>query len=480
MKLQIYIILFFLSTINIASAQIPDGSIAPDFTATDINGVEHNLYDILAEGKSVVIDFMATWCPPCWDYQQGETLKEYMNLYGPNGTDESIVFMIESDYETTMADLMGQTTESEGDWVTGTNYPIIDKAYIRSLYNVYQYPTVMMICPDRKIFNIGQSSVSVIRSISQNCESIEVASEAEFYASKYQGCGELEVTFFDNSWPRPTEYLWDFGDGTTSSEQNPTHTYTTSDSYSVSLQVTNDFGENTTTKEDYISVEVGSLFSIQSVGPVSNNIGTGKFFAGGNHGLNFDAEEDFNLTSVKVYSEIEETRIIVILDSNSDIIHKKIVNVPAGEQRIQLDMFIPQGNDYTITLHSNAFFYRNNSGTNYPYSINNLVSINSSTVAGNYYYFYDWEVRAAGCDGITAVHDELTKNQTKVYPVPVEGHLMIESEHKTRPKLFNNMGQEVDILFSMRSNGWQVDMKRLETGMYFIKINEEIYKVPKM
>ena len=28
-------------------AQLPDGSIAPDFTATDINGVEHNLYSYL-------------------------------------------------------------------------------------------------------------------------------------------------------------------------------------------------------------------------------------------------------------------------------------------------------------------------------------------------------------------------------------------------------------------------------------------------
>jgi hypothetical protein len=32
-------------------AQLPDGSIAPDFTATDIDGVEHNLYDLLDEGK---------------------------------------------------------------------------------------------------------------------------------------------------------------------------------------------------------------------------------------------------------------------------------------------------------------------------------------------------------------------------------------------------------------------------------------------
>ena len=38
-------------------AQLPNGSIAPDFTATDIDGVEHNLYELLDEGKKVIVDF---------------------------------------------------------------------------------------------------------------------------------------------------------------------------------------------------------------------------------------------------------------------------------------------------------------------------------------------------------------------------------------------------------------------------------------
>jgi hypothetical protein len=36
-------------------AQLPNGSVAPDFTATDINGVEHHLYDYLAQGYTVVL-----------------------------------------------------------------------------------------------------------------------------------------------------------------------------------------------------------------------------------------------------------------------------------------------------------------------------------------------------------------------------------------------------------------------------------------
>ena len=46
-----------------AIAQLPSGSISPDFTATDIDSVEHNLYSYLDSGYQVILDFSATWCP---------------------------------------------------------------------------------------------------------------------------------------------------------------------------------------------------------------------------------------------------------------------------------------------------------------------------------------------------------------------------------------------------------------------------------
>ena len=39
-----------LSISSIATAQLPDGSVAPDFTTTDVNGNTHRLYDYLDEG----------------------------------------------------------------------------------------------------------------------------------------------------------------------------------------------------------------------------------------------------------------------------------------------------------------------------------------------------------------------------------------------------------------------------------------------
>ena len=58
-----------------------------------------------------------------------------------------------------------------------------------------------------------------------------------------------EVRFSDDSTGEPTSWLWDFGDGQTSQQQNPNHTYTTSGSKTVTLVVSNAFGDCSTAKE---------------------------------------------------------------------------------------------------------------------------------------------------------------------------------------------------------------------------------------
>nr|WP_202798128.1 DUF3344 domain-containing protein [Methanocella conradii] len=54
--------------------------------------------------------------------------------------------------------------------------------------------------------------------------------------------------------PGPTSWQWNFGDGNTTTEQNPTHAYTTSGNYTVSLTAANQYAEDTKTIVDYIKV----------------------------------------------------------------------------------------------------------------------------------------------------------------------------------------------------------------------------------
>ncbi len=70
---------------------------------------------------------------------------------------------------------------------------------------------------------------------------------AAFSASPTSGYAPLTVKFTDQSTNSPTAWNWNFGDGNTSTLQNPTHTYSTAGDYTVELTARNAAGSNTVT-----------------------------------------------------------------------------------------------------------------------------------------------------------------------------------------------------------------------------------------
>ena len=173
MKKIITILVLALITHNISYAQLPDGSIAPDFTLTDLDGVTHNLYDYFNDGYTVFIDFSAVWCGPCWGYHTSGALEDLYINHGPAGypnvsantTNDVMVIFIEGDgnSEDCLRNISCPTT-THGDWVSGTPYPIIctdgtvNTASVTSAYQIGFWPTVYMICPDKLTTEIGTSS----------------------------------------------------------------------------------------------------------------------------------------------------------------------------------------------------------------------------------------------------------------------------------------------------------------------------------
>ncbi|HII80445.1 MAG TPA: DUF3344 domain-containing protein, partial [Methanosarcina sp.] len=87
-----------------------------------------------------------------------------------------------------------------------------------------------------------------------NVGSAVLAPVADFSSDVTSGNAPLAVQFKDESANTPTSWEWDFGDGKTSSEQNPSHTYETVGTYTVKLTASNYGGSNTTVKTDYITV----------------------------------------------------------------------------------------------------------------------------------------------------------------------------------------------------------------------------------
>jgi PKD repeat protein len=76
---------------------------------------------------------------------------------------------------------------------------------------------------------------------------------ANFSASPTTAYAPLTVTFPDLSSNNPASWFWDFGDGSTSTTQNPVHIYANPGTYSVSLTVTNAGGTSNKTMTNYIA-----------------------------------------------------------------------------------------------------------------------------------------------------------------------------------------------------------------------------------
>lgn len=77
---------------------------------------------------------------------------------------------------------------------------------------------------------------------------------ANFTSDKVAGCSPIVVQFTDLSTGSPTSWLWDLGNGATSTLQNPSTTYITPGSYTVKLTVSNSGGNHQKMMTGYITV----------------------------------------------------------------------------------------------------------------------------------------------------------------------------------------------------------------------------------
>jgi len=280
-----------------------------------------------------------------------------------------------------------------------------------------------------------------------------------FKASDTSSCTGV-INFTDLTTNGPVSWLWNFGDGTTSVQQNPTHAYLANGTYNVKLRTGNTFGLDSMMKATYITINkptdpigypaarcdsgsvtltanggtilnwydaatggnlvyTGSSFNTpilgattnyyvqnetsqpsQYVGPVDNTIGTGSYYTSSSYHYEiFDCSTPVVLKSVKVFANSAGNRTIELTNAAGTVLLDTIVNIPSGQSRVTLNFNLPVGTGLRLGVAGSNNFYRNSAGASYPYTLNGIVSItgNSAGLAGYYYYFYDWEIGASGC-----------------------------------------------------------------------------------
>jgi Zn-dependent metalloprotease len=280
---------------------------------------------------------------------------------------------------------------------------------------------------------------------------------ADFIAVDQVSCDGM-VGFQDLSTQGPISWLWDFGDGTTSTAQHPVHEYASNGIFTVTLSVQNTLGSDSETKTAYITItrpaapsvtdgsrcDAGSVslfasgagllnwydnggqkvftgthyitpslssttvYSVESEilgqthfgGPSDNAIGGGGIFGGDNRWLLMDVLEECVLVSVKVYAQGDDFRTIQYRDAFGIVIQDTNVFIPDGESRVTLNFRLQPGTDQQLATVGVTDMFRNNNGPTYPYDIMGLVEItgtNASNPTNFYYFYYDWEVRESSC-----------------------------------------------------------------------------------
>jgi len=90
---------------------------------------------------------------------------------------------------------------------------------------------------------------------------------ADFSGSPTSGYVPLTVDFTDLSTGAPVSWSWTFGDGGTSTAQNPSHVYNDAGTYTVTLTAANSYGSDGETKTGYITVNemTGTLVHVSDI-----------------------------------------------------------------------------------------------------------------------------------------------------------------------------------------------------------------------
>ena len=211
-----------------------------------------------------------------------------------------------------------------------------------------------------------------------------IAPGAGFMADNVTGQSPVTIQF--TSWMigpgTISSYAWDFGDGGTSSDQNPSYTYTSGGTYTVNLTVTGPGGSTKVVKSGLITVTVeGADLYVSSISPITA-VTANTINATIKNGGTIDAgsfKADFNLNGTTTEFTIDG---LAAGSSTNISVTDPITSRKYGD-------LVP----ITVTLDTEDAVPETDE-TNNTYSVNAMVGANGIYYfGGRYYYGYDLETR---------------------------------------------------------------------------------------
>lgn len=443
---------------------------APDFTATDINGTSWHLYELLDAGKTVIIDFSATWCSPCWQYHHEDVLKNLYNTFGPDGSDQIMVFFVESDYSTTLADLNGTGSDTQGDWITGTPYPILDQTYVEDLFNIVGFPTLYTICPDRSMEQTNRQTFDeYVNTLMTQCSN-SVAGNLDVIAtpligdfSYAQGCGsitpKIDILNIGSTSVTSAEVELRIN-GSLIETQSCNGLLYTLDRGSVY------FGSHAVNEGDLVEITITQInggaddvpgnntwsYSIESIAPtiISSNE------------LTFELMTD--TTPDETSWDFKSTDGTILASGNnytlSDNLYTQIITLPT-DGCYQLGVY----DSYGDGLYPTGAYYRLSCGS----------TVLAEGVEFEYLveYLFNFQVQTGGGGGSTSIQEE-NQDLYTIFPNPTRGKIEINLKNHmdTNYSITNAAGNTILFTVSEKigDNKEIIDLSGNAPGLYFLKI----------
>ena len=181
--------------------------------------------------------------------------------------------------------------------------------------------------------NVGGSDIESKTSYITVSEAPPVAG---FSGKPTTGTVPLTVAFSDESSGMITSYLWDFGDTATSTEQSPSHEYTTASTYTVRLTVNGPGGSDIKTITDYITVNPVNHAPVATADSYSTNKNTALVVPASGVLANDNDVDGNPITAIKV---TDPTNGVVTLNSDGRFTYTPTANYVGS------DFFMYKAND---------------------------------------------------------------------------------------------------------------------------------------
>lgn len=217
-----------------------------------------------------------------------------------------------------------------------------------------------------------------------------------------------------------------------------------------------------------------------------------------NANMFFDVLNDCILKTVKVYTDVTGTRRIELRDNLDQVLQYKDVLISPDSQIVTLDFVLTPGTGYQITTNdsanqaipgwgnANPRLKRNFGGVNYPYTVNDVISITGSDFGNQYYYyFYDWSVEKSGFDCLSALVpvtvdittgiSENNNSVAQIFPNPAHDQIQVQLKNGngTADLILMDATGRMVLNNRINENNTTVSLNGLQPGVYTVTVRQD-------